>query len=372
MNIVITHEFPFEKKYYGGGNQIVKGLSGILAQKSHNVTILTSGSDEFKLNDNELGVKYIFLTKFSKISFIPYYFKILFFLLRKKPDYVISFTSESFIVTLFCRLFRINSSLYQAAPEFPNFTKFNYQFLFNIRFKLGIFLQFLGTKYTNHIYTISDYTTKMLKKEWGLDSKKISTLGLGLDDIILAKSKEKNLVKISNSSFNILSFGRITFNQKPFNRIVKPLSNLSNYWENWFIIGDGPDLDNLKNTIDSYNLTDKVTYTGSLQTAEIINYLKHCDIVILPSNYESFFITVYESLLFDKIVITDDVADIKLNLFEFSNLKIVNSKNIDNYQNMIEDVFINYDKYILNANKCSTFIRNSFNWDTIYDKINLK
>ena len=147
---------------------------------------------------------------------------------------------------------------------------------------------------------------------------------------------------------------------------------MSNYWENWFIIGDGPDLDNLKNTIDSYNLTDKVTYTGSLQTAEIINYLKHCDIVILPSNYESFFITVYESLLFDKIVITDDVADIKLNLFEFSNLKIVNSKNIDNYQNMIEDVFINYDKYILNANKCSTFIRNSFNWDTIYDKINLK
>ncbi len=372
MKIVITHEFPFEKKYYGGGNQIVKGLSNILVQKNHNVTILTNGTDEFNLNNNNLGIKYLFLTKFSKISFLIYYFKLFIYLFKIKPDYVISFTSESFVVAIYCKILKINSSLYQAAPEFPNFTRFSYDSLKNIRFKLGIYFQFLGTKFTSHVYTISDYTSKMIIKEWGVSKNKVSTMGVGIDEDILINSNYFNTINYKNSGFKILSFGRITFAQKPYNLIVEPLFKLSNFWNNWVIIGDGPDLNSLKSAIENYKLSKNVTFTGTLQTSEIIKYLKEADIVILPSNYESFFITVYESLLFNKIVITDDVADIKTNLNKFDNIKIVDSKNSELYQKTIEDVFINYNKYITNACEASNFIRSVFTWDVVYKKINLK
>ena len=372
MKIVITHEFPFEKKFYGGGNQIVKGLSDILAQHTHNVTILTNGTDEFDLNNNKLGIKYLFLTEFNKFSFLIYYFKIFIYLLKHKPNYVISFTSESFVVAIYCKLLKINSSLYQAAPEFPNFSKLNFNLLFNIRYKLGIFLQFLATKFTPHVYTISDYTSKMLIKEWGVDQKKISTLGLGLDFDILINAKDCNTPIKKSSNFNILSFGRITFDQKPFNLIVKPLHNLSKYWDNWVIIGDGPDISNLKIIVEKYSLTNKVIFTGTLQTVDIVKYLNDADIVILPSNYESFFITVYESLLFNKVVITDDVADIKSNLNKFNNVKIINSKEPTLYEKTIEDVFLNFNTYIKDTKEASNFIKNSFTWNSIYNKIKLK
>ncbi len=372
MNIVITHEFPFEKKYYGGGNQIVKGLSTILAQKNHNVTILTNGKDEFNLNNNNLGVKYLFLTNYSKFSFLIYYLKLFFYLYKQKPDFVLSFTSESFVISLYCKMLKLNSALYQAAPEFPNFTKFNFKFFLNIRFKFGIFLQFLGIKFSPHVYTISDYTSRMLIKEWGASVNKVSTLGLGLDNDILNMSNYKNEVNYKNGNFKLLSFGRITFDQKPFNLIVQPLYNLIQFWDNWVIIGDGPDLNILKNTIENYKITDKVKFTGTLETNEIINYLKNADIVILPSNYESFFITVYESLLFNKIVITDDVADIKINLDKFNNIKIVNSKDPILYQNAIEDIFLNYNKFIFKANEASTFIKNKYNWEEVYKKLFFK
>ncbi len=371
MNIAITHEFPFEKKFYGGGNQIVKGLSIILAQKNHNVTILTNGKDEFNLNNNILGIRYKFLTKFSKTSFLKYYLKLFFYLLNNKPDYVISFTSESFFVALYCKILKINSSLYQASPEFPNFSKFNYNSILNIRYKLGIYFQFLGTKYTPHVYTISDYTTKMIIKEWRVDENKVSTMGLGLDQDILNDSSAYNIINFKTSDFNILSFGRITFVQKPFHLIVEPLSNLTNYWKNWTIIGDGPDLNSLKHSIDQHSLTDKVIFTGTLQSNEIIKYIKDSDIIILPSNYESFFITVYESLLYNKVVITDDVADIKSNFLSYKNIKIVNSKDPFLYQNTIHDIFKNYNRYILNSTEAASFIRNNFTWDNIINKIKL-
>ncbi len=371
MKIVITHEFPFEKKYYGGGNQIVKGLSNILAQKNHNVTILTNGTDEFNLNNNKLGIKYLFFTKYSKVSFLIYYFKLFIYLFKYKPDYVISFTSESFVVAIYCKLLKINSSLYQAAPEFPNFSKINYNLLLNIRYRFGIFLQFLGTKFTPHVYTISDYTSQSLIKEWGVDKNKVSTLGLGIDQQILISSSDFNLLNTKNCEFNILSFGRITFAQKPFNLIVQPLSNLSDLWKNWVIIGDGPDLNSLKHSIKKSHLSNKVIFTGALQTDEIIEYLKSTDIVILPSNYESFFITVYESLLFNKIVITDDVADIKLNLSRFNNIRIVDSKNAFIYQLAIEDVFRNYNEYMGNSYEASKYIRKNYTWEYIYKKLKI-
>ena len=369
MNIVITHEFPFEKKFYGGGNQIVKGLSSVLAQNNHKVKILTNGKDEFNLNNNNIGVEYLFLTKFTKFSFLIYYAKLFIYLYKQKPDFVISFTSESFVISLYCKLLKINSSLYQAAPEFPNFTKLNYELFVNIRFKFGIFLQFLGTKFTPHIYTISEYTSKMLVKKWGVNIKKVSTLGLGLDSEIINMSNDFTNDTLNIRNFKVLSFGRITYNQKPFNLVVQPLSELTTYWDKWTIIGDGPDLDNLKNDISFFGIASKVFFTGTLDTKQIINYLNESDVIILPSNYESFFITVYESLLFKKVVITDDVADIKENLELFSNIKIVDSKNKNLYKNTIQDVFNNYNLYLKDVNKASHFIKNKYNWDQVYKKL---
>jgi glycosyltransferase involved in cell wall biosynthesis len=61
----------------------------------------------------------------------------------------------------------------------------------------------------------------------------------------------------------------------------------------WLIVGDGPDLDTIKNLINSMKLTNNVFFLGRLRREEIPNVYSNSDLFWMLSNFEESFGLVY-------------------------------------------------------------------------------
>ena len=118
MKILFTYEYPFHKSGYGGGQQIIRDLSKSLTKLGHEVIIACLGSDEMSLNEIDKPVRYEFLSKY-KVGIASFVFTTMgsIKLINKyNPDYVLSFSSESAIVSIYCKAKKIPLYIYIAAP----------------------------------------------------------------------------------------------------------------------------------------------------------------------------------------------------------------------------------------------------------------
>lgn len=86
----------------------------------------------------------------------------------------------------------------------------------------------------------------------------------------------------------IISVCRISFNHKGLDRGVYAMAKLKNLGllDNvvWYIVGDGPDFEKLKDIIDMYNLSNYIELLGAYTNP--YNIESKCDIFFLPSRYE--------------------------------------------------------------------------------------
>ncbi len=361
MKIAITHEFPFEKKYYGGGNQIVEGLSNSLAKKGHEIHIFTTGKGEFIHIAETNSVKVHFLFPYVKnLSGLYLAILTIFQIINLKPDMVICFTSESAILSLFGKIFNYNILVYQAAPEHPVFT-FS-KFIEN-RKKIGIYFQFVGARNSNKILSISESSSLNMINNWAVNPLKISTVGVGLNSIFtedISESKE-----ISSDKIRLISVGRIVFDQKPFDIIPLILKELNEKIESWTVIGDGPDLDELKDLVLKYGLDNKVFFLGALDSYEIKSHLKKADIAVLPTNFESFFLTAYECAAMSLVVITCDVADLKSYFASTKSVLISPVGDECNFKENLKFAINNINVLSKYAFSDSDRVKRDFNWDRI-------
>lgn len=361
MKIAITHEFPFEKKYYGGGNQIVEGLSNSLAKKGHEIHVFTTGKGEFIHIDNSDSIKVHFLFPYVK-NFSGLYLAILtiFQIVKVKPDMVISFTSESAILSLFGKIFNYKILVYQAAPEHPVFSFSN--FIKN-RKKIGIYFQFIGARNSHKILSISDSSSSNMINNWDINPLKIRTVGVGLNSIFtddISGGKE-----FSSGKIRVVSVGRIVFDQKPFDIIPSFLKELNEKIHSWTIIGDGPDLEKLKDIVFKHGLDNKVSFLGALDSYEIKNHLKKADIAVLPTNFESFFLTAYECAAMSLVVITCDVADLKSYFASTKSVLISPVGDEYNFKENFKFAINNINMLSKDALSDSDRVKRDFNWDLI-------
>lgn len=359
MKILFTYQFPFHMKGYGGGQQIIRGFAISLAKLGHDVYVVCPGFDELDLNTNDYPVKYIYSQQYSKkFSFIFSIFHSLKNIVKIRPNLVCSFTGEASFVIPFCRLNNIKNSTYLAAPVLPDFTPiFKIQSIKNIRFNFSTFLQMIGVKFCANNFIISNYLKNQLVGRWNINEAKCYVLGCGLSEIFFEQLL-KNTIK-----YDFISIGRIALKQKPLDKIALALSNINHLWNSWTIIGTGDDELYFRELVKELKISDKIIFAGTKSSIEIKEIILEHKVVLLPSSYESFFITAFESLALNKIVITNDVADIKLHFGNFANAIILDDLNLDTCINAIMYSINLFNK----EHKFNSFekINNNFNWNQI-------
>ena len=102
----------------------------------------------------------------------------------------------------------------------------------------------------------------------------------------------------------IVSMGRMT-SQKNFELLINAYSK-SRITQNLklIIIGDGPQLESLKNLVSDLDLSNEIIFTGRLSNPFPI--VKNSKFLVNPSSYESFCNVILEALTLSKAVIATD------------------------------------------------------------------
>ena len=371
MKILFTYEYPFHKSGYGGGQQIIRDLSKSLTKLGHEVIISCLGSDELKLNEIDNPVRYEFQYEY-KVGIRSFLFASLgsIRLINKcKPDFILSFSSESAILSLYCKLKNIPFYIYIAAPYLPVFNIYKFKmYLKNIRFHLPLFLQYIGCYFAKKIFTISDFILIQALDNWKIENKKIQTLGCAISEIVINHQPQIN---DQNRFIKIATTGRLMYSQKPINILAKCLSQLKNISYEWHIIGTGKDLDNFRIELNKLGIEKYTILHSTLSTPQICKLYDSIDIVILPSNNESFFITAYEAISLNKILITNKVALLDKIFANYNSIIFSDDVSVEAFAESINKAIklLNEKNIKTDLKNASEFVKNNFNWEKISNKL---
>lgn len=101
---------------------------------------------------------------------------------------------------------------------------------------------------------------------------------------------------------SILSVGRLV-REKGIDILIKAHANLikEGFECHLYIIGDGPEKNNLKNIVNNMNTVEYVHFLGFKDNP--YKYMKRCNVFVLPSRFEGFSLVLAESLALNKKII---------------------------------------------------------------------
>lgn len=157
---------------------------------------------------------------------------------------------------------------------------------------------------------VSEDTGKDLDKALGYNVNKTVVHNIVNAEECVRRSEEKCEYIRKDGKFLIVSVGRVT-PPKFFDIIpttAKILKDQDTNFE-WYIIGDGDKLEELRQSTVEQGLEETVFFIGS--RANPMPWIKACDVFVNPSRFEAWGMTVSEALCLGKAVITSDIPVFK-------------------------------------------------------------
>lgn len=162
---------------------------------------------------------------------------------------------------------------------------------------------FLYRHYAKKVILVEEYSKDYLNRK-NVPQHKLVTVHNGIPDIGLKKNIEK---KISDILY--LTVASRLDKVKGIDYLIHSLSQLKTRTTQKFklnIIGDGPELKNLQNLVDSLNLHDVVEFLG--YQSNINEWLAKTDLFILPSLFECHSIALLEAMRAEKAIVATNVG----------------------------------------------------------------
>lgn len=311
----------------GGAERVLVDITNKLSKK-YDITIFTiyaCGELEKQLNEN---VKIVSMynkarNQFGKLRQIAIVLKLLFSKKRIYNKYLKNQydTEVAFLEGAITRLFSIeNSKVHKIAWVHNDISK-----VFGNNAKAKIKRKIDEKTYSKYekIVLVSKENLENFKNTYEFINKnKLKVIYNYIDsDRVKEKSKDK-IEEISNSNtFKIVEVARLV-KQKGIDRLIKIHSKLiKNGIENEiYIIGEGPEIDNLQNLIKQYNVENTFKLLGKKHNP--YPYVKKADAVALLSYFEGYGMVIEEAKILGKnIIITNTAA--REAVYGYENSKIV-------------------------------------------------
>lgn len=134
-----------------------------------------------------------------------------------------------------------------------------------------------------------------------------------VDEDEILKLANKNSYKYNNEFFNIVTVARLT-EEKGILRGIEALNKIFNMTHldkkvNWHIIGDGNQLEDIKEKISLYNLNDYIYLHGS--TNNPYKFMKNADLFLLTSFHEAAPLVFDEAITLKLPILTTDIISAK-------------------------------------------------------------
>ena len=142
---------------------------------------------------------------------------------------------------------------------------------------------------------------KNIAERYGINNVKMILNGADIN-------KYSNLDPKATFDYNFFYWGRISKN-KGIYECLKKLATLECHYL-FKIAGVCENveyMEKLKIFIDKYNMYDKISFLGLISDEEIRNHINEADVILMPSLYEGFGLTLVESLLSGRIIIANRI-----------------------------------------------------------------
>ncbi len=135
--------------------------------------------------------------------------------------------------------------------------------------------------YVDIVIAISEYTKMQIIENH--PSVNVKVVNLGVDESLI-----KKIDNVKKDSFEILTVGRISREEKykGHDLVIEALINLKNKGLDkiiYHIVGNGNDLERLRNLVIENNLTDKVIFHGYIPDENIHEIYNKCSVFVMPS-----------------------------------------------------------------------------------------
>lgn len=161
-------------------------------------------------------------------------------------------------------------------------------------------------------YVCNSATRKVMENTFGRDAESVEVLYIGVDNEYFSpEAVEKGLIRkqwgIDEAAPVILFPCRIHPQKRPFLMLEiakKTIEKIKNAV--FLVVGDGPQLEHLKQETNRTGLSKNILFTGFQQ--DMRPFYKDSDITLICSLKEGLALTAYESLAMGKPVITSDVG----------------------------------------------------------------
>ncbi len=169
-------------------------------------------------------------------------------------------------------------------------------------------------KYFDKVICVSDRAATSFKTFKLIENHKINVLKNYLPTLKIKKQakevEDKVIHIIDNQKLNFVAIARLE-SVKGLDRLVSAFATyLKSYSDSMlYIIGDGPELENLKLQIKKYNVSKNVFLMGSMSNP--YGFLKLADVFVMSSRYEGFGMTVLEAMAVNTRVISTDIGTIR-------------------------------------------------------------
>lgn len=124
--------------------------------------------------------------------------------------------------------------------------------------------------------------------------KDVEIIPLAFHPPVIVKSSREKL-GLDKDSFYFITVGRL-IKRKSIDTMIKALSGVKNKKIKILIVGDGPEMDYLRNLTESLNLSERIKFPGYIADNEKYSYLVNSDAFILTSLHEGFGIVFMEAM----------------------------------------------------------------------------
>lgn len=144
----------------------------------------------------------------------------------------------------------------------------------------------------------------------GADMNMSLTIRNGVD--IITEFPKNVQIPAPSTPLKVVSIGRIAHEQKGICYLPEILKIIKSQGVQVHlnIIGDGPDLDNLRRLVDKASVSEMVTFHGSLPHEMAMQILQSNDVFIMPSHFEGQPITLFEAMARGIVPVTSNLQGI--------------------------------------------------------------
>lgn len=208
------------------------------------------------------------------------------------------------------------------------------------------------------IISVSNSAKKILVDKCNLDKNKITTIYNTVEINSKKKTIDKGLVENKKKYFTVAQISRVVEYKGVYDfvEIAKAVTEIN---ENirFFLIGDGEELDNLREYVKNNNLEDHVFLLGSKDN--IIEHLKYIDVVLLCSYREGLPLAPLEAFSQKVPVIATNIPGTCEEVINGVNGYLVPAKDIKGFSKRINELYEDKDLYkSLKKGAYRTFIMN--------------